>query len=44
MPGRLREAIAEYQTALRINPNYPQARANLEAACAQNSTYCSNQP
>ncbi|MGA2737710.1 MAG: tetratricopeptide repeat protein [Bryobacteraceae bacterium] len=49
IPGRLPDAIAEFQAALRIDPNFAeahnnlgraQARAKLEAACAQNSQYC----
>jgi Flp pilus assembly protein TadD len=28
--GRVREAIAEYEEALRIRPGYAKARANLE--------------
>ena len=30
--GRLEEAIAEYQTALRLKPDYAEARANLAVA------------
>jgi hypothetical protein len=37
MPGRLPDAIAEYHAALQINPDYAQARANLESACATDS-------
>jgi tetratricopeptide (TPR) repeat protein len=29
MPGRLPDAIAEYQAALRINPDFVQAHINL---------------
>jgi tetratricopeptide (TPR) repeat protein len=29
MPGRLPDAIAEYQAALRINPDFVQAHLNL---------------
>jgi hypothetical protein len=32
MPGRLPDAIAHWQTALRIRPDYEDARANLSMA------------
>ncbi|HLN02641.1 MAG TPA: tetratricopeptide repeat protein [Bryobacteraceae bacterium] len=35
VPGRLPEAIAEYQAALRLNPNDAQAHLNLGSALAQ---------
>jgi len=34
-PGRLQEAIQEYETALRIQPDYPDARYNLEVALSK---------
>jgi tetratricopeptide (TPR) repeat protein len=34
-PGRLREAIQEWQLALRIEPNLAQAHVNLGTALAQ---------
>ncbi len=35
LPGRLLDAIAELQTALRIDPNYAAAHSNLGSALAQ---------
>ena len=35
IPGRLHEAIAEYQAALRLNPAYAQAHNNLGVALAK---------
>jgi protein O-mannosyl-transferase len=35
MPGRLAEAIAEYQAALRIKPDYAEAHVNLGLALAR---------
>ena len=35
IPGRLSEALAEYQTALRIRPDYPEAHYNLGNALAR---------
>jgi len=35
MPGRLPDAIAEYQTALRIHPEYAEAHSNLGYAVAR---------
>src|SRR5277367_5857755 len=35
MPGRLPDAIAEYQAALRIKPDYPEAHVNLGNALSQ---------
>jgi tetratricopeptide (TPR) repeat protein len=34
IPGRLPEAISEYEAALRIRPNYPEAHYNLGIALA----------
>jgi len=35
VPGRLPDAIAEYQAALRINPDYAEAHVNLGNALSQ---------
>jgi protein O-mannosyl-transferase len=35
VPGRLPAAIAEYQAALRINPDYAEAHVNLGNALSQ---------
>jgi tetratricopeptide (TPR) repeat protein len=35
LPGRLPDAIAQYETALRIEPNYAAAHSNLGSALAQ---------
>jgi len=35
MPGRLDDAVAQYEAALRLNPDYPEAHNNLGIAWAQ---------